>query len=178
VYSLTPRWLRRTRRLLSREIRQTLRRVRLCSDDWFSGSVPTCSYLPGGRYIVASGSRNCNRGSEEIICYYQRPSLRLRSFLCLVQCSFPFFAGVILCLGLRKDTVSNLEVAMRWTPVAGCVAGTIKLLRRWGFADWAKERSGQRSTPSSSNECRVSRDHYLLEKLPSIHHRLRNLAPT
>ena len=133
MYSLTPRWLRRTRRLLSREIRQTLRH---------------------------------NRGSEEIICYYQRPSLRLRSFLCLVQRSFPFFAGVILCLGLRKDTVSNLEVAMRWATVAGCVAGTIKLLRRWGFADCAKERSGQRSTPSSSNECRVSRHHYLLGKTP------------
>jgi hypothetical protein len=43
VYSPTPRWLRRTHRLPSREIRQTLRRVRLCSDDWFSGRASTWS---------------------------------------------------------------------------------------------------------------------------------------
>jgi hypothetical protein len=54
---------------------------------------------------------------------------------------------------------------------AGCIAGTIKLFCS-GFADRAKEGPGQRSTPSSSDECHVSRHHYLLEKLPSIHHRL------
>jgi len=59
-------------------------------------------------------SRNYNRGSEEIICYYQRPSFRLRSFLCLVQSGFPLLSGVVLRLGLRKYSVSNLEVAMRW----------------------------------------------------------------
>jgi hypothetical protein len=46
VYSPTPRWLRRTHRLPSRETRrQTLRRVRLCSDDLFSGGASTWSIL-------------------------------------------------------------------------------------------------------------------------------------
>ena len=41
---------------------------------------------------------------------------------------------------LRKDTVSNLEVAVRWAVVACGVPGTWKLLR-WRFADWAWESS-------------------------------------
>jgi hypothetical protein len=39
-----------------------------------------------------------NNPSEKIICYYQRPSLRL-SFLCLVQRSLPLLSAVVLCLG-------------------------------------------------------------------------------
>jgi hypothetical protein len=37
---------------------------------------------------------------------------------------------------LRKDSVGNLEGAMRWAIEAISVAGTIKLLR-YGIADWA-----------------------------------------
>ena len=39
---------------------------------------------------------------------------------------------------LRKDGVGNLEVAVGWATVAGCLAGTVKLFR-WGVADWANE---------------------------------------
>src|SRR5215470_12977122 len=86
------------------------------------------------------------RHLSEIICYYQRPSFGLCSFLCLIQRSFPLLLGIVLCLGLRKDAIGDFEVAMRWASVAGCVPGTIKLLRCWGFADRAKERSGHLST--------------------------------
>jgi hypothetical protein len=85
------------------------------------------------------------QGLVEIICYNQWPRIRLRSLLCLVQCGFPLLSAVVLCLGLRKDSVSNLEVTMRWASVADCVSGTIKLLRCGGLADRAKEGPGQRS---------------------------------
>src|ERR1700732_1577327 len=74
---------------------------------------------------------------KEIICYYQRPTVGLRSLLCLVQCGFPFFAGVVLCLGSGKDAIGD-EVAMRCASVSGCSAGTIKLLH-WRLADRTKE---------------------------------------
>jgi hypothetical protein len=54
--------------------------------------------------------------------------------------------GVVLSALLRKDSVSNFEVAMRYASVAGCVPGTIKLLHRRRLADRAKERSGHLST--------------------------------
>jgi len=61
--------------------------------------------------------------------------------LCLFQCNLPLLSGVALCLclGLRKDSVSNLEVTMRWAVVACCVPSTRGLRR--GFADWAQESS-------------------------------------
>lgn len=39
--------------------------------------------------------------------------------LCIVQCSLPVLSAVVLCLGLRKDIVRNLEVTMRWAMEAG-----------------------------------------------------------
>ena len=83
------------------------------------------------------------RHLSEIVDDYKRPSFGPCSFLCLVQCGFPLLSGVVLRLGLRKYSVSNLEVAMRWANVAGCVSGTIELLRYCGFADRAKEGPGQ-----------------------------------
>jgi hypothetical protein len=82
------------------------------------------------------------QGSVEIICHYKRPFVRLcsllYSLLCLFQCNLPLLSGVVLCLGLRKDSVGNLEVAMRCAVVACCIPFTWKLLR-WGFADRANE---------------------------------------
>ena len=55
-------------------------------------------------------------------------------------------SGVVLCFGLRKDNVSNLEVAMRWASVAGCVPGTIKLFALLGIC-----RSGKGEVWASLN---------------------------
>jgi hypothetical protein len=68
--------------------------------------------------------------SAKIICDYQRPRIiiRLCSFLCLFQCSLPLLSGVVLCLGLRKHGVGNLEVTMRWAVIACRVAGSWELL--------------------------------------------------
>ena len=82
-------------------------------------------------------------GSVEIIYYNQRPLVRFRSLLGLVQRSFPFFAGVVLRAVFCKDSVGNLEVTMRWAVETGSVPGTSNLLR-WGFADWASESHGLR----------------------------------
>ena len=78
-----------------------------------------------------------HQGSVEIIYHNHRPPFRLRSFLCLVQCSLPLLSGAVLCLGLRKDSVGNLEVTMRWAMEIDGVPGTVKLFLRWGLADWA-----------------------------------------
>jgi len=79
---------------------------------------------------------------SEIVGDYKGPFILLfiwlRSLPGLVQRSFPLFAGVVLGALLRKDFVGNLEVAVGWATVAGCVAGTVKLFR-WGVADWANE---------------------------------------
>ena len=82
-------------------------------------------------------------GASEVIALYNGP-FPLLSLLCLVQGSFPLLTGVVLSALLRKDSVSNFEVAMVCASVAGCVPGTIKLLH-CGLADWAKEGPGQRS---------------------------------
>jgi hypothetical protein len=82
-------------------------------------------------------------GASEVIALYDRP-FPLLSLLCLVEGSFPLLTGVVLSALLRKDSVSNFEVAMRCASVAGCVPGAIKLLH-CGFADRAKEGPGQRS---------------------------------
>jgi hypothetical protein len=78
----------------------------------------------------------------EIVSNYERPILlllpRLHSLLCFIQRSFPFFAGVLHALLLRKDSVGNLEVTMRWAMEAGHIA-EVTTLFRWAFADWAKE---------------------------------------
>ena len=52
----------------------------------------------------------------EIVSNYERPILLL----------------------LRKDSVGNLEVTMRWAMEAGHIA-EVTTLFRWAFADWAKE---------------------------------------
>jgi hypothetical protein len=49
------------------------------------------------------------------------------------------------CLGLRKDSIDDFEIAMRWAGVSGCIAGTIKPLH-CGLADRAKEGPGHRFT--------------------------------
>src|SRR5215471_19274938 len=81
----------------------------------------------------------------EIVSNYKRPFLllllRLHSLLCLIQRSFPFFAGVVLGARLRKDTASNLKVAVGWATVASCIAGTGKLLG-FGITDRANEGHG------------------------------------
>src|SRR6516225_6436462 len=83
----------------------------------------------------------------EIVRNYERPILlllpRLHSLLCFIQRSFPFFAGVLHALLLRKDSVGNLEVTMRWAMETGCVVGARNLLR-WAFADWANGGHGLR----------------------------------
>ena len=75
---------------------------------------------------------------SKIVGGYERPFPRLPPLLCLEQRSFPLFAGVVLSALLRKDGIGNSEGAMRRAIVAGCIAGTVKLLRS-GFADWANE---------------------------------------
>src|SRR6516162_9139098 len=52
-------------------------------------------------------------GSEEIIYYNLRPLVRFRSLLGLIQRNFPFFAGVVLRARLCKDSVGDLEGAVR-----------------------------------------------------------------
>ena len=42
------------------------------------------------------------QGSEEIICYYQRPFVRLYSILCLFQCNLPLLSGVALLVANRR----------------------------------------------------------------------------
>jgi hypothetical protein len=56
--------------------------------------------------------------------------------------AFPSLAGALL----SNDGVGNLELAVRWTIEAGCVACAIKLFR-WGFADWANGGHGHASIP-------------------------------
>jgi hypothetical protein len=60
---------------------------------------------------IADGPRPCRislsdaKPGDELILVnydYQRPSVRLRSFLRLVQCGFPLLSAVVLCLGLCK----------------------------------------------------------------------------
>jgi hypothetical protein len=85
------------------------------------------------------------KGTSKVTALYNWPLSWLRSLFCLVQRSFPSFAGVVLSAVLRKDSVSNFEIAMGCATVAGCIPGTIKLLH-CGLADWAKEGPGQRST--------------------------------
>jgi len=46
--------------------------------------------------------------------------------------------GVLHALLLRKDSVGNLEVTMRWAMEAGHIA-EVTTLFRWAFADWAKD---------------------------------------
>jgi hypothetical protein len=58
--------------------------------------------------------------------------------LCRTPRNFPFGAGVVL---INSDGVGNLKVAVDCAIEAGCITGTIKLLR-WGFADWANEGHG------------------------------------
>jgi hypothetical protein len=48
---------------------------------------------------------------------------------CLFQRILPLLSGVAFCFGLSKDSVSNLEVAMRWAVVASCIPSKWKLLR-------------------------------------------------
>jgi len=96
-----------------------------------------------GSLTTLAAIRRARQGSEEIICYYQRPFIRLRSWLfrsllCLFQRILPLLSGVALCL--RKDSVRNPEVAVRCAVVACRVPGTRKLLR-WGIADRAYESS-------------------------------------
>jgi hypothetical protein len=47
-------------------------------------------------------------------------------------------SGVVLGLGLSKDSIGNLELTMRWTMEAGSIANAWNLLC-CGFADWACE---------------------------------------
>jgi hypothetical protein len=94
----------------------------------------------------------CIRGASEVIVLYNGPLL---SLLCVVQGSFPLLTGVVLSALLRKDSVSNFEVAMRYASVAGCVPGTIKLLH-CGLTDRAKEGPGQRSILYSLPSCELS----------------------
>ena len=49
--------------------------------------------------------------------------------------------GVLHALLLRKDSVGNLEVTMRWAMEAGHIA-EVTTLFRWGFADWANGSLG------------------------------------
>ena len=52
---------------------------------------------------------------SEIISGYERPLLfllRLRTLLCFLQRSIPFFTGVVLGALLRKDSIGDLEVAV------------------------------------------------------------------
>jgi hypothetical protein len=83
----------------------------------------------------------------EIVAGYERPFPRLRSLLCLAQRGFPLLSGVVLSTLLSKDGIGNLEGAMRRAMIADGIAGAIKLLHYWGFADRAKEGPGQRSIP-------------------------------
>jgi len=92
-------------------------------------------------HFMLTHPHGCIAGASEVIALYNGPLL---SLLCLVQGSFPLLTGVVLSALLRKDSVSNFEVAMRCASVSGCVPGTIKLLH-CGLADRAKERPGQRS---------------------------------
>jgi hypothetical protein len=71
------------------------------------------------------------RVSAKIISDYQRPRIiiRLRSFLRLFERSLPLLSGVVLCLGVRKHGVGNLEVAMLWAVIARRVTGTWEFLR-------------------------------------------------
>ena len=94
-------------------------------------------------HFMLTHLHGCIAGASEVIALYNGP-FPLLSLLCLVQGSFPLLTGVILSALLRKDSVSNFEVAMRCASVAGCVPGAIKLLH-CGFADRAKEGPGQRS---------------------------------
>jgi hypothetical protein len=87
--------------------------------------------------------------SSKVSALYNGPIPRLRSLLCLAQCSFPLLAGVVLSPLLSKDGVGNFEVAIRCTSVADCIPSTIKLLLHRGLADRAKERPGQWSIPNS-----------------------------
>jgi hypothetical protein len=87
--------------------------------------------------------------SSKVSALYNGPIPRLRSLLCLAQCSFPLLAGVVLSPLLSKDGVGNFEVAIRSTSVADCIPSTIKLLLHRGLADRAKERPGQWSIPNS-----------------------------
>jgi hypothetical protein len=80
----------------------------------------------------------------EVAALYNGPFPRLRSLLCLVQRSFPLRTDVVLNAALLKDRVSDFELSIRFAIEPGCVGSTIKLLHR-GFADWTKERPGQRS---------------------------------
>ena len=107
----------------------------------FSTAAPAYSCAIS-EFRLCAQRPNAGRLSE-IVSNYKRPFLffRLRSLLCLAQCSFPLLAGVVLIALHRKDGVGNFEVVVGWATEAGCIAGTGKLLR-WGFADWAKERSG------------------------------------
>ena len=83
---------------------------------------------------------------REIGVDYKRPLPRLRSLLCLAQRSFPLLVGVVPNAAIRKDSVSNFELSIRFAIEAGCVPGTIKLLRN-GFAERAKEGHGYANTP-------------------------------
>ena len=83
---------------------------------------------------------------SKIVPVYNGPFTRLRSMLCLAQCSFPLLSGIVLSPLLRKDAIGDFETAMRCASVAGCVPSTIKLLH-CGLADRAKDGPGQRSIP-------------------------------
>src|SRR5215469_1012434 len=87
-----------------------------------------------GQHGEVAGAIAQGQGSVEIIYYNQRPLVRLRSLFCLVQRSFPLLSGVVLCFGLSKDSVGNLELTMRCAVVGCCIPGTWRLFR-WGFAD-------------------------------------------
>ena len=93
-----------------------------------------------------------SRTRSKIVGGYNGPLARLRPLLCLAQRSFPLLAAVVLSALLSEDGIRNSEGAMRRAIVAGCIAGTVKLLRS-GFADRAKERSGHLSTLVEATFC-------------------------
>jgi hypothetical protein len=94
---------------------------------------------------TSTKNSKARRTWSKIVGGYERPFPSLRFLLCLAQRSLPLFAGVVLSALLCKDGVGNFEDAMGRAMETGCIAGTVKAPLRWGFADWAKEGSGQRS---------------------------------
>jgi hypothetical protein len=109
-------------------------RAHICQLDGSGALVVIGGAQDCGEYCQAAGAIAQGQGSVEIIYYNQRPLVRLRSLFCLVQRSFPLLSGVVLCFGLSKDSVGNLELTMRCAVVGCCIPGTWRLFR-WGFAD-------------------------------------------
>ena len=79
-----------------------------------------------------------NRQELEVAALNNGPFPRLRSLFCLAQRTFPLCVGVVPNAPLRKDRVNDFELSICFAIEAGCISGTIKLLRN-GFTDWAKE---------------------------------------